>query len=105
MKNIILLLLVAITVLCGEAVLAQKNVDFEKKNFTSRKPAFKEAMKNIKHGDEYYNKGDGYFTVALEYYLKANIFNGDNGFLNYKIGVCYLKSSEQQKALRYFVKA
>jgi outer membrane protein OmpA-like peptidoglycan-associated protein/tetratricopeptide (TPR) repeat protein len=105
MRNKILLLLVSIALLCGQSVLAQKNVDFEKKNFTSRKPAFKEAMKNIKHGDEYYNRGDGYFSVALEYYLKANIFNADNGFLNYKIGVCYLKSSEQQKALRYFVKA
>jgi len=105
MRNKILFLLLTISLFCGVSIFAQKNVDFEKKNFESRKPAFKEAMKNIKKGDDYYERGDGFYTVALEYFLKANMFNADNGFLNYKIGVCYLKSSDQGKAMRYLVKS
>lgn len=81
------------------------NVDFSKKNFLSRKAAFKDAVRNIHNGDKYYEKGKGFYGTALEYYLKAQIFNPDNGFLNYKIGDCYLKTSDQSKALRYFVKS
>jgi len=105
MRNKILLLLLSLSVFCVSFTYGQTNVNFEKKNFTSRKPAFKEAMKNLKHGDSYFEKGDGFYSVALEYFLKANIFNSDNGFLNYKIGVCYLKSSDQGKALRYLIKS
>ena len=104
MKNKLFILL--FTFCLGHvAVFGQTNVNFEKKNFTSRIPAFKEAKKNVKIGDQYYDRGDGFYSIALEYFLKANIFNADNGFLNYKIGVCYLKSSEQSKALRFFVKS
>ena len=99
------MLLLSLSVFCVSFTYGQTNVNFEKKNFTSRKPAFKEAMKNLKHGDSYFEKGDGFYSVALEYFLKANIFNSDNGFLNYKIGVCYLKSSDQGKALRYLIKS
>ena len=98
-------MLLSISIFCVSFSYGQTNVNFEKKNFTSRKPAFKEAMKNLKHGDSYFEKGDGFYSVALEYFLKANIFNSDNGFLNYKIGVCYLKSSDQGKALRYLIKS
>jgi len=104
MRKILLLTLLLISILGIEVTFGQ-NVDFEKKNFSSRKPAFKEAKKNLELGDELFEKGDGYFGGAVEYYLKANIFNSDNGLLNYKIGVCYLNTSEQTKALRYFIKA
>ena len=105
MKYTISIVVLFFILLSGTLSYAQKNVDFDKKNFASRKPAFKEAVKNLEKGDDYYKKGNGYFSMALEYYLKANIFNPDNGFLNYKIGVCYLKTAEQTKALRYFVKS
>jgi len=85
--------------------LAQANVEFDKRNFESRLEAFKEAKKNLEQGNEYYEQGDGFYTLALQYYLKANVFNSNNGLLNYKIGVCYLKSFEKEKAIRYFQKA
>jgi len=96
--------IITLILLC-QTLLAQTNVEFKKQKFSSRIPAFKEAKRNLKKGDKFFDMGDGYFGYALPYYLKANIFNADNGFLNYKIGICYLKTTEKDKAFRYFTKA
>ena len=89
--------------------LAQ-NVEFEKSNFPNDKAGFKEARNKIEEGDEYFNKsqkGEGYelYNLALPLYLSANMFNPNNALLNYKIGVCYLKSPWKQKALMHLEKA
>jgi outer membrane protein OmpA-like peptidoglycan-associated protein/tetratricopeptide (TPR) repeat protein len=95
--------------LCGiffaAASIAQTNVDFTKKNFPNRKDALKEAMKDIKIGDQYYAKGFGFYDLALPNYLKAYAFNPNNAELNYKIGDCYLASDEKQKSIRFFQKS
>ena len=85
---------------------AQQNVEFDKKNFPNDKDGFKEAKKNIKYGDELYELDNtGGYMKALEYYLKANQFNPDNALLNYKIGTCYIESTQREKSLEYFQKA
>ncbi len=83
-----------------------QNVEFTKKNFKNNKDGFKLAMKNLEAGNEHYEmdrRGD--YKIALEYFLKANNFNPNNAELNFKIGKCYIKSTSQEKALDYLLKA
>ncbi len=79
-----------------------QNVAFKKKNFEDQE-AFKIAQKNLKDANKkYINK---LYSDALPYFLKANEFNPNNADLNFKIGISYLKSEEQEKSLKYFKKA
>ena len=59
--------------------LSAQNVEFEKKNFKSRKDAYKIAKKNLDQGDELFAvnmRGD--YKQAIDFYLKANQFNPNN---------------------------
>lgn len=69
-------------------MLQAQNVEFTKANFSDKK-ALKQALKNIKEGDGYFERGKGMYLDALNFYLKANTFNPKNALLNYKIGLCY----------------
>jgi outer membrane protein OmpA-like peptidoglycan-associated protein len=83
-----------------------QNVEFDKKLFKNDKDGFKLAEDNLKSGNELYEQGlRGSYKMALEYFLKANNFNPSNAKLNYKIGVCYVKSVSQEKSLNYLLKA
>lgn len=96
----ILFILIAVT------AFAQQDVPFDKKRFENDKDGFKEAKKNLKYGDELYELDNpGSYMRALEFYLKANQFNPDNAMLNYKIGTCYIESTQREKSLEYFQKA
>lgn len=86
--------------------LSAQNVEFDKKIFKNDKDGFKEAMKNIEAGNELWELGvSGGYKMAVEYFLKANDFNPSNAKLNYKIGVCYVKSTLQEKGLDFLLKA
>ncbi|HON97926.1 MAG TPA: hypothetical protein PK222_06715, partial [Bacteroidales bacterium] len=74
-------------------------------SFFPNSPGLKEAKKNIKMGNSLFIKGEGYYNEALDYYLKANLFNPDNAELNYKIGICYLYTADKDKALEHLEKA
>jgi len=89
----------------GCFVLNAQNVEFSKKFFPEQKKELKEALRNIKEGDSYFDLGEGMYSTALEYYLAANRFNPDNALLNYKIGKSYLNTIEQHKARPYIEKA
>jgi outer membrane protein OmpA-like peptidoglycan-associated protein/tetratricopeptide (TPR) repeat protein/YHS domain-containing protein len=82
-----------------------QNVDFTKSNFSKIEDGLKEALSNIKKGDDFYRAGPEQYSRALEYYIKANDFNPENALLNYKIGTCYLFSSFKPKAVTYLEKA
>lgn len=84
-----------------------KDVLFEKENFPKEdKEKFKDALKNIKLGDKFYEYGSrATYIQALEYYLKANDFNPSNSALLYKIGNCYLFSLDKSKAVFFLEKA
>ncbi len=102
MKYILLLLFISNVMLYS--VKAQ-DIEFKKKNFTDAK-GFNEAINNIKKGDDYFNQQKKWTcSQALDYYLKANIFNPNNSMLNFKIGICYLNSSDKASSLNYFLKA
>lgn len=98
-------ILTILVALWSFTLVAQTNVEFDKKNFESRKDALSEAKDNLKEGDKYFEMGDGYYSLALPFYLKANVFNPNNGRLNFRIGVCYLKSFDKNKAIIYLQRA
>lgn len=101
--------------LCLTALMAQKNVEFEKENFPGKKDEFKEARRNFKDGKELWDKGmEEYnltlnqvaaevnmmpcsrreylhagapqFEAAMPLLEKAQAFNPDNAQLNWMLG-------------------
>ena len=102
MKKIITLISI-LFIITSTNLFAQKNVEFDKDNFRSNKEGFKRAYNNFKDGNKYFE--DGKYLLALEVYLKANHFNSNNATLNYRIGVCYLKSVQKTKSLNFLKKA
>ncbi len=85
-------------------VFAQ-NVEFTRSYFPDDRRGLREARRNLRQGDNYFEKGGGKYSHALENYLKAHSFNPDNAWLNYKIGVCYLQTVHYKKAIDFFEKA
>lgn len=85
--------------------MLSQNVEFTKQNFPHDKAGLSEALKNLQMGDRIFVQGEGRYIDALEYYIKANNFNPNNAQLNYKIGICYLKTPEQEKSIEHFEKA
>ncbi len=99
-KTIILLSLV----LTYHFVSAQ-NVEFEKKNFPAKKSELKIALKNLSKGDELYELGPNSYSQAIDFYAKVQEFNPNNALLNYKLGRCYLGSTQKEKSISYFENA
>jgi outer membrane protein OmpA-like peptidoglycan-associated protein/tetratricopeptide (TPR) repeat protein len=84
------------------ALVAQINVKIKKSEFSTGNKGLSEAMKDIKYGDYFFDMHtQGSYQKALNYYLKAYLYNQDNAALNYKIGVCYIKSVTGYEALPY----
>ena len=86
---------------------SQINIEINKKEFkTEAKDGYKEALLYIASGDEFFaSKSTGGYLQALPEYLEANKYNSNFAALNYKIGVCYLFSSEKKKAITFLEKA
>jgi outer membrane protein OmpA-like peptidoglycan-associated protein/tetratricopeptide (TPR) repeat protein len=105
-KKIALLLVPVLFLFIGSiSKLSAQNVDFTKNNFPGKEVVLKEALHEIKKGDELFNAGPQLYNLALDHYLKANDVNPQNAELNYKIGVCYLFSSFKPKSIAYLEKA
>lgn len=87
----------------GISALSQdRDVPFDKRLFEDQKLAFEEATKEIKLGDFYFFDGrDEFLMEALSHFEKAQKFNPYSSILNYKIGICYLYSSNKSESLQY----
>jgi outer membrane protein OmpA-like peptidoglycan-associated protein len=102
------ILIMTITlVMASLASYSQVNVYIDKNKFkTAEKEGLKEALMAIQTGDEYFASNSlGGYKKALEQYLTANRYNSENAELNYKIGICYLTSTEKKKAITFLEKA
>lgn len=85
---------------------SQVNIKIEKKEFqTEDKVNFKDAWEQLKVGDDLYELGPPSYRDALPFFLKAYDYNPNHSVLNYKIGVCYLYSSNKSFAIPYLEKA
>lgn len=84
----------------------QSNIEFKKSNFTDKDPQeLTNALKELKQGNKFYNATIPDYSKALEHFLKAQEFNEHSAELNYKIGVCYVNSSNKHKAIPYLTHA
>jgi len=112
MKKIYTLLLVSF--LTASSVLAQ-NVEFKSANFKDDRDGLRNAQNAIKSGDALLDEGNtavvevrfygNTFKKALNHYLQAQLFNPNNAELNYKIGNCYLYTTEKYKAKKHLDRA
>lgn len=92
-------------------VASAQNVDFKASNFKEDKEGYKKAVEAIKAGDEFFTLGNEAvfavqspglnFELARQKYEKAQKFNSNNGELNYKIGVCYANSPNNEKCIPF----
>ena len=95
--------------------LFAQNIDFKSSNFKSKKDGLKQAVKNIKIGDNFLEKANeaifarndaiDFFEKALFYYLQANEFNPRNIDLNLKIGNAYLYTNQKYLTYPFLEKA
>src|SRR5690606_38945582 len=76
--------------------IMSQNVDFDKKNFSTNKDGFKQALADLHEGNlAYFN---GVFSQAIEPFEKAQNFNPNNAELNGKIADCYFQTDDINKA-------
>ncbi len=79
---------------------------FKDEFYIPHKKGFNYAWKAVLLGDKFYNEHTrGGYMYALENYKVAYKYNPENAALNYKIGVCYLKTVYKDSALYYLQKA
>jgi len=104
MKNIISLIFIFIT---NFVSFAQVNIPILENDLQKENPKnYKKAIKLIIDGDKNFEfKKDLAYQYALEYYLDAYKLVPENTALNYKIGTCYLYTTEKNKALSFLQKA
>jgi len=96
------ILLILWSLLVVVSASAQTDTPFDKEFFPEeQKDALKDAKKQIKEGDKFYEDDIPIYSLAIEYYLKANKFNPNSAQLNYKIGKCYIKTIQKPKSLTY----
>ena len=101
MKKLILILVLVVS---NFSFGQDKDVPFDSKMFLDNKDGFKSAVKEIKLGDSHFYKGsESDLSNALSHYLKADEFNHYSANLNYKIGICFLNSTQKFKALDYLI--
>lgn len=82
-----------------------QNVEFTKENMKNDKNLKKAYQKYVSKGLDFYYYDEPYYSVALDYLLKANEMHGNSAQLNYYIADCYLHTQEKFKALKYILKA
>jgi outer membrane protein OmpA-like peptidoglycan-associated protein/tetratricopeptide (TPR) repeat protein len=61
-------------------------------------------IKKLEHDAKEFYKADE-FLQALPFYLKLDSISPNNGFYNFRIGVCYFNTFAKSKCLPYFLKA
>jgi len=98
----IAVILITSVIFHSSATLFDQNIEFNKASFPGLKDKLKDALSEIKDGDELFKTGmEGDYLTAVEHYLKAQAFDPNNALLNYKIGKCYLNSFQKANATPY----
>ncbi len=85
--------------------IAQKNPAIDKSRLLELANDKDKAQKEFSNAEKYYKKGEGTYDEALKYYLRLYEYCNDDVALNYKIGACYLGSSNKKAALSYLLQS
>lgn len=107
--------IIAIVALALSYSAFAQNIDFKAANFKDDKEGLKKATDAIKTGDELFSLANEAlfatqspglnFKKALIQYQVAQKFNAKNALNNFKIGVCYMNSSDPGKGISFIKKA
>lgn len=107
--------IIAIVALALSYSAFAQNIDFKAANFKDDKEGLKKATDAIKTGDELFKLANEAlfatqspglnFKKALIQYQVAQKFNAQNALNNFKIGVCYMNSSDPGKGIPFIKKA
>lgn len=84
---------------------AGQDIPFQTGFLKASQSELNHALKEIQEGDLLFYQDIPFYKPALSHYLKAHRINPDNSMLNFKIGVCYLNTSDKYKALAFLSKA
>jgi outer membrane protein OmpA-like peptidoglycan-associated protein/tetratricopeptide (TPR) repeat protein len=82
-----------------------QNKEFTRNYFPNDSRGLRDARKNLVQGEKLYEQGWGNFDKALEFFLKAQQFNPDNGLLNLRIGECYLYTPYKERSVKFLERA
>jgi len=96
-------LLLVLFIFMAQNFLAQQNPRIDRKIFFAKVEGYEDALSDFKKAEKYYRKGQGTYDEALKYYLKVYEYNPNSSALNYKIGVCFLLSSDKKGSLSFFL--
>lgn len=96
MKSIILVL----ALLVGYNGFSQVVDEPFDKTVLGSKSGFGKAVREIKLGDLHFERGsEEDMSNALVHYVQADSFHSKSAYLNYRMGICYLSSTQKYKAL------
>jgi len=84
---------------------SQGNPRIDKKALFINPIGMESAKKDLKIAEKYYRKGRGTYDEALKHYLKVYKYNPESQVLNYKIGICYIWTSNKKASLKYFLES
>jgi outer membrane protein OmpA-like peptidoglycan-associated protein/tetratricopeptide (TPR) repeat protein len=104
MRKIGIILTVVFIAFAGVLKGQEIEVQISKDDFAN-KDDYKVAKDNLKQAEEFYALGRGGLRRALDFYLPIVQKLPNNAVLNYKIGICYLKSIQRVRCIDYFKKA
>ncbi|GAB2960902.1 hypothetical protein GCM10027048_31040 [Hymenobacter coalescens] len=82
-----------------------QNIEFTKDEFKGDKESLKNALKELKEANSWYESDPARYEQALPHFLAAQQVNPNNAELNFRIGHSYLNSTYKSKALPYLQKA
>ena len=100
MKNYPLILSLLFSIAITQA---QENPKIDKKSFFNTSEGIEKAKKDLQTTEKYYKKGSVFYNEALKNYLSVYQYNPASKELNYKIGVCYLWTSDRKASLPYLL--
>lgn len=97
--------LIILGIIISFSVHSQENPKVDTKSLFSSEVGVVSAKKNFKIAEKYFKQGRGTYDEALKHYLKVYEYNSNSHVLNYKIGICYVWTSDKKASLKYFLES
>ncbi len=98
-------LLLFLSLLLSTTAFTQGNPKIKPKSFFITPEGVEKTKAELKIAEKYYRQGHGAFDEALKHYLKVYSYNPKSPELNYKIGTCYLWTSDKKASLKYLLES
>lgn len=97
--------LIIIGILLSYFAYSQDNPKVDEEILFSSTDGMEIAKKYFKKAEKYFEEGLGTYDEALKNYLKVYEYNPNSKVINYKIGICYIETTNRKKSLDFFLKS